>query len=76
MRDYTTTEAAQRLNLSPGSLRVYLGKGDFPNAVKFGRDWKIPEGDLKDFEESRRKRGRPVTTGAGLRRKDRQKKDS
>ena len=76
MQDYTTTEAAQRLNLNPNSLRVYLGKGAFPNAFKFGRDWKIPEGDLKDFEESRRKRGRPVTTGAGQRRKDRQKKDS
>lgn len=75
MQDYTTTEAAQRLNLSPNSLRVYLGKGAFPNAFKFGRDWKIPEGDLKDFEEHRRKRGRPVTTGAGLRRKDRQKKE-
>ena len=74
-QDYTTTEAAARLNLSPNSMRAYLGKGAFPNAFKFGRDWKIPEGDLKNFEEHRRKRGRPVTTGAGQRRKDMQKKD-
>ena len=74
MNFYTTTEAAEILNLSPSSLRVYLGDGEFPNARKEGRDWKIPEPDLNDFKSRRRKRGRPVTTGAGLRRKDRQKK--
>jgi len=30
----------------------------FPNAVKFGRDWQIPESDLNKLP-SGRKRGRP-----------------
>lgn len=57
----TTTEAAQVLGVSPSSLRVWLsqeGHPRFPNAQKFGRDWQIPESDLKGLPKGR-KRGRP-----------------
>ncbi len=60
----TTREAAERLQVSEASVRVWLNNADekarrFPNAVKFGRDWQIPDSDV-DKLPSGRKRGRPL----------------
>ena len=59
----TTKEAAERLQVSEASIRVWLNNEEekakrFPNAVKFGRDWQIPEADV-DKLPSGRGRGRP-----------------
>lgn len=59
----TTREAAQRLQVSEASIRVWLNDKDekarrFPNAVKFGRDWQIPSTDVDKLPSGRR-RGRP-----------------
>jgi excisionase family DNA binding protein len=57
----TTKEVAEILGASVSSVRVWLNnEGDrrFPGARKFGRDWLIPESDLKGQPRGR-KRGRP-----------------
>lgn len=61
----TTKEAAELLQVSEASIRVWLNNEDekarrFPNAVKFGRDWQIPETDVSKLPAGR-KRGRPST---------------
>lgn len=68
----TTKEAAERMQVSEASIRVWLNDEAekarrFPNAVKFGRDWQIPAGDV-DKLPSGRGRGRPpkaATNGNG-----------
>jgi hypothetical protein len=60
-RMLTTLEAAERLQVSIGSIWAWLsedGHPRFPNAVKFSRVWQIPESDLKGQPRGR-KRGRP-----------------
>jgi hypothetical protein len=62
-RMLTTREAAERLQVSEASIRVWLCDAEekmrrFPNAAKFGRDWQIPESDLKGLPIGRRP-GRP-----------------
>jgi excisionase family DNA binding protein len=59
----TTKEAAERLQVSEASIRVWLNNAEekarrFPNAIKFGRDWQIPDSDV-DKLPSGRGRGRP-----------------
>ena len=59
----TTREAAERLQVSEASIRVWLNDEEekerrFPNAVKFGRDWQIPSSDV-DKLPTGRQRGRP-----------------
>lgn len=60
----TTNQVAEILGVSVSSVRVWLsedGQPRFPNAIKFGRDWQIPESDLKNLPRGR-KRGRPPGT--------------
>lgn len=64
----TTKEAAERLGISEASIRVWLNDDEqkasrFPNAVKFGRDWQIPEADVNKLPVGR-KRGRPSKKGS------------
>jgi excisionase family DNA binding protein len=59
----TTKEAAERLQVSEASIRVWLNDETekarrFPNAVKFGRDWQIPASDVDKLPAGVR-RGRP-----------------
>jgi transposase len=59
----TTKETAERLQVSEASIRVWLNDKEekarrFPNAVKFGRDWQIPEGDVDKLPSGVRP-GRP-----------------
>lgn len=69
---YTTAQAAELLGLSVSTLRVYLGNGEFPSSYKLGRDWFITGEDIEEFKAKRRPKGRPITTGAGLRLKKRE----
>jgi excisionase family DNA binding protein len=64
----TTKEAAERLQVSEASIRVWLNDEEekarrFPNAVKFGRDWQIPASDVEKMP-SGRGRGRPPKSQA------------
>lgn len=59
----TTKEAAERMQVSEASIRVWLNDEEekerrFPNAVKFGRDWQIPASDVDKLPFGRG-RGRP-----------------
>jgi hypothetical protein len=60
-RMLTTAQVAEILQVSVASVQVWLsqdGHPRFPNAVKFGRDWQVPESDLAGQPRGR-KRGRP-----------------
>ena len=54
----TTAQAATRLGITPGRVRVLIRSGRLP-AEKVGRDWVIDETDLQSV--SVRKPGRPRT---------------
>jgi excisionase family DNA binding protein len=63
----TTKEVAERLGVSEASIRVWLNDEEqkarrFPNAVKFGRDWQIPDSDVSKLPVGR-KPGRPPKKG-------------
>ncbi len=68
----TVPQAATALGVTPSRVHALIKCGRLP-AEKIGRDWLIREEDLAALPE--RKTGRPVSTGAGLRRKDRKKVD-
>lgn len=58
----TAREIAERLEVEPITIRVWLKKGLFPNAKlenmpPFGKVWLVPESDLKDFKKP--EMGRP-----------------
>ena len=44
----TLTEAAERLGLSPVTLRVQIGKGKL-RATKPGRDWMLTEREVERY---------------------------
>ena len=57
----TTTQVAEELQVAVASVQVWLsepGHPRFPNAVKFGHVWQVPESDLVGMPRGR-KRGRP-----------------
>lgn len=67
----TTKEAAERMQVSEASIRVWLNDEEekarrFPNAVKFGRDWQIPASDVDKlpFGRGRGRPPKPKTNGA------------
>jgi hypothetical protein len=65
-RMLTTAQVAEVLQVSVASVQVWLsqdGHPRFPNAVKFGHVWQIPESDLVDLPRGR-KRGRPKKEAA------------
>lgn len=69
MRDLLTVrQAAARLGISGARVRALIAARRLP-AVKFGWAWMIRERDLTRVAD--RRPGRPVTTGAGLRRRRR-----
>ncbi len=57
----TTLEAAAKLGVKPSRMRQLLLAGRIPGAVKFGRDWAIPEKGLAAVAE-RKRTGRPKTS--------------
>ena len=54
-QDFTTTEAAARLNVADVTVRLWCRQGRFPNAravpTPRGSIWYIPEADLKNFQQ-------------------------
>jgi len=77
----TASSAARELGYTQGGyLSTLCAAGKIPGAYKSGRIWLVPvvwveEQKKKDaalgIKRGTGKAGRPVTTGAGLRRKDR-----
>ena len=65
-------EAATLAERTPRRIRDLANSGTFPNAKRFGVSWAIPRDELEAYIKNRKKAGRPISTGAGLRRKDRQ----
>ncbi len=45
----STADVAGRLNVDDSTVRLWCRQGRFPSAQQVGRDWVIPESDLKDF---------------------------
>jgi excisionase family DNA binding protein len=60
IKGLTTTEAAERLGISPARVRRLVLDGRLP-AEKFGRDLVIKESDVEAFQ--RLKGGRPAKAG-------------
>lgn len=57
----TSVEAAQALGITRQRVQVLISNGQLPGAVKFGRDWAIPESSVNKYKESRQV-GRPKIT--------------
>ncbi len=53
----TTTQAAERLGLSPGRIIQLINRDQLP-ATQFGKAWAISESDLETFAAKIRKPGR------------------
>jgi len=56
--DYTTTEVAALLGISPRAVRQHLDAGHFPNARKlpgFTTTYLIPRADVKAFLQKKRR---------------------
>jgi excisionase family DNA binding protein len=45
----STADVAGRLDVDDSTVRLWCRQGRFPSAQQVGRDWVIPEGDLKNF---------------------------
>jgi excisionase family DNA binding protein len=72
MRLMTTADAGRALGVTSTRVRQLILAGRLP-ALRVGRDWLIRERDLARVAD--RRPGRPVTTGAGLRRRRHQAVD-
>ena len=46
---YSTTEAAEALNISTRRIAVLCTDGRFPGAQKIGKTWAIPESAIKSY---------------------------
>ena len=55
----TVNETAIVMHLSDSRIRHYLLAGKFPKALRAGKIWLIPEGDIKKFMEMPRQVGKP-----------------
>ena len=71
---FLVEEAAAELGLTAQRIRVLCRTGRFPGAELRRNMWIIPRAAVEFFKKNPPKPGRPVTTGAGLRRKDRREK--
>lgn len=49
VKRYSVKETAELVGLSPRTISTRLRKGDFPNAIKIGYEWRIPEEDIRNF---------------------------
>lgn len=63
MKLLTTREVAAKLGVSRRRVQALRLKERFPGAIKMGRDWFIPDTDLKAFK--RRRAGRPKKKPGG-----------
>lgn len=59
-RYYTVEQAAELLGLTVDSVRRYCNAAEPKiRGEKLGRDWLIPEAEIKRYREERRPPGRP-----------------
>lgn len=71
---FLVAEAAEELGLTAQRVAGLCREGLLPGAQLRGqRVWLIPREAIEAYKANPPKRGRPVTTGAGLARKDRRK---
>lgn len=72
--DLSPTETARLLGVAPDSVRKYVQRGHLtPVEISPGR-YRYSRTEVEALRANRRPPGRPVTTGAGLRRTDRRGK--
>ncbi len=61
-KDLSTTQVAERFNVTAANVRLWCRRGLLPNAYEMeesrGNVWMIPEGDLRGFAPPK-KTGRP-----------------
>ena len=55
-------EVARRFDVDDSTVRRLLYHGQFPNAFKVGRLWKIPETDVEEYVEKQRRERQAVTS--------------
>lgn len=70
---YTADEVAEKLGLTGRTVRNRAAKNKI--GQKFGRDWMFTQSDIKKLKETPAS-GRPVTTGAGLKRRRKKEQKS
>ena len=68
---FLVDDAAAFLGVTPKHVRDLARAGKFPGAELRRTIWLIPREGIEHFLANRKPVGRPITTGAGLRRKDR-----
>lgn len=74
--DLSPTETARLLGVAPDSVRKYVQRGHLtPVEISPGR-YRYSRAEVEALRANRRGRGRPVTTGAGLRRNDRREQEA
>lgn len=54
VNDLSTAEVGQKLGISTETVRNMIANGDFPNAYRLTRVFRVPFGDLRRYTEKRR----------------------
>ena len=57
----SVNEIAEKLRVNGSTIRRMIYQGEFPNAFKLERRWRIPEKDLRDFIEMKRRERQNIT---------------
>jgi len=58
--ELTTSEAAERLGVTPMRVRQLCQGGELPGARRRGRDWLIPVAAISVYQQNRRPAGYPA----------------
>lgn len=48
-RKFNINETSEIIGISTRTIYTYIRKGIFPNAKKIGREWQIPENDIRNY---------------------------
>jgi len=51
VRYLTTREVCDRISVHHQTVRGWLARGEFPNAMQLNRNWRIPLSDVEAFED-------------------------
>ena len=54
VRHLTTGQVARRLGVHVNTVLALIEDGEFPNAFRLTREFRIPKADVLDFEKRRR----------------------
>lgn len=58
----STWQASRKLGVYTSTVRRMIHRGDFPNAFKVGRVWRIPRQEVTDYIEQAQERARSART--------------